>query len=198
MKTNDYSISQISKITGVSTSAINYYIRSNILESPKKTSKTRAVFTEFHIEKINEIKKLQNSGFPLKLIKKKINSISSELKENYSVDEIINLAKVSKLFYDDLLKNNLLNHPEEIGDEKVHPNTTIKIINSYKTLIDLGVSFETLKRHDEYKKLSEAEAYFLLEHLNDAKKNKSDLNKFEIVSAFETIRNFYRMDFFNE
>ena len=66
MKTNDYSISQISKITGVSTSAINYYIRSNILESPKKTSKTRAVFTEFHIEKINEIKKLQNSGFPLK------------------------------------------------------------------------------------------------------------------------------------
>ena len=67
MKNNDYSISQISKITGVSTSAINYYIRLNILESPKKTSKTRALFTDFHIKKISEIKELQNSGFPLKL-----------------------------------------------------------------------------------------------------------------------------------
>ena len=198
MKTNDYSISQISKITGVSTSAINYYIRLNILESPKKTSKTRAVFTDFHIKKIGEIKKLQNNGFPLKLIKKKINSIASEIKEVYSVEEIINLSKVSRLFYDDLLKNNLLNPPEEIDNQKVHPNSTIRIINSYKTLIDLGVSFETLKRHEDYKKLSEAEAYFLLEHLNDAKKNKSDLNNFEVISAFETIRNFYRMDFFNE
>tara|TARA_B110000438_G_scaffold102049_1_gene100957 strand:- start:141 stop:737 length:597 start_codon:yes stop_codon:yes gene_type:complete len=198
MKNKDYSISQISKITGVSTSAINYYIRLNILESPKKTSKTRAVFTDFHIEKISEIKKLQSSGFPLKLIKKKINSIASEIKEIYSVEEIINLSKVSKLFYDDLLKNNLLDLPEEIDNQKVHPSNTIKIISSYKTLIDLGVSFETLKRHEEYKKLSEAEAYFLLEHLNDAKKNKSDLNNFEIISEFETIRNFYRMGFFNE
>jgi|TARA_B110000263_G_scaffold67752_1_gene58659 DNA-binding transcriptional MerR regulator len=198
MTNNVYSISQISKITGVSTSAINYYIRLNILESPKKTSKTRAVFTDFHIKKIGEIKKLQNNGFPLKLIKKKINSIASEIKEVYSVEEIINLSKVSRLFYDDLLKNNLLNPPEEIDNQKVHPNSTIRIINSYKTLIDLGVSFETLKRHEDYKKLSEAEAYFLLEHLNDAKKNKSDLNNFEVISAFETIRNFYRMDFFNE
>ncbi|MDG2101979.1 MAG: helix-turn-helix domain-containing protein [Dehalococcoidia bacterium] len=198
MKNNDYSISQISKITGVSTSAINYYIRLNILESPKKTSKTRALFTDFHIKKISEIKELQNSGFPLKLIKKKINSIASEIKEIYSVEEIINLSKVSRLFYDDLLENNLLDHPVEIDNKKVHPNSTIKIISSYKTLIDLGVSFETLKRHEDYKKLSEAEAYFLLEHLNDAKKNKSDLNNFEIITAFETIRNFYRMDFFNE
>jgi len=198
MNKNEYSISQVSKITGVSTSAINYYIRLNILETPKKTSKTRATFSDFHIEKINEIKKLQNRGFPLKLIKKKINSISSEIKENYSVEETINLANVSKLFYDDLLKNDLIKHPNKIDNDEMHPNGIIRIIKSYKTLNDLGVSFETLKRHDEYKKLSEAEAYFLLEHLNDAKKNKSDQNQFEIVDAFENIRNFYRMDFFNE
>ena len=60
------------------------------------------------------------------------------------------------------------------------------------------IHFRSLKRHEEYKKLSEAEAYFLLEHLNDAKRNKSNFSQFEIVEAFENIRSFYRMDFFNE
>ena len=51
MKNNnsEYSIGEISKITGVSASAINYYVRSKILESPKKLSKTRSIFNETHI-----------------------------------------------------------------------------------------------------------------------------------------------------
>lgn len=198
MNENGYSISEISKITGVSTSAINYYVRLNILEPPKKNSKTRSTFSSFHLDKINEIKKLQEDGFPLKLIKKKINTISTQIKENYSVDEIIKLSNVSKLFYEDLLKNKLINDPKVLEGEKVHANGIVKIIKSYKNLYDLGVSFETLKRHEEYKKLSEAEAYFLLEHLNDAKKNKDEYNQFDIVQSFENIRNFYRMDFFND
>ena len=46
MKNNnsEYSIGEISKITGVSASAINYYVRSKILESPKKLSKTRSIY----------------------------------------------------------------------------------------------------------------------------------------------------------
>jgi DNA-binding transcriptional MerR regulator len=198
MNENEYSISEVSKITGVSSSAINYYVRLNILEPPKKISKTRASFSQFHLEKINEIKKLQSNGFPLKLIKKKINTISSQIKENYSVNEIIKLSNVSKLFYEDLLKNKLIKPPEKIKGEEGHPNGIIKIIKSFKSLSDLGVSFDTLKRHEEYKKLSEAEAYFLLEHLNDAKKNKDEFNQLEIVEAFENIRSFYRMDFFND
>ena len=198
MNDNDYSISEVSKITGVSTSAINYYIRLNILEPPKKVSKTRSIFSAFHLEKINEIKKLQNDGFPLKLIKRKINTISSQIKENYTVEEIIKLSNVSKLFYKDLLDNKLIKSPKELDGENIYPIGIVKIIKSYKNLYDLGVSLETLKRHEEYKKLSEAEAYFLLEHLNDAKKNKDEFNQFEIVQAFENIRNFYRMDFFNE
>ncbi|MBP06056.1 MAG: MerR family transcriptional regulator [Dehalococcoidia bacterium] len=198
MNENDYSISEVSKITGVSTSAINYYVRLNILEPPKKISKTRSVFSTFHLEKINEIKQMQSNGFPLKLIKKKINSISSQIKEYYPIKEIIKLSNVSKLFYDDLIENKLINSPKKIKGEEAHPNGVIKIIKSYKNLYDYGVSFETLKRHDEYKQLSEAEAYFLLEHLNDAKKNKDEFNQFEIVQAFQNIRNFYRMDFFND
>ncbi len=33
---------------------------------------------------------------------------------------------------------------------------------------------------------------------NDAKKNKDEFNQFEIVQSFENIRNYYRMDFFND
>ena len=49
MNKNEYSISEVAKLIGVSTSAINYYIRSNIITPPKKISKTRAVFFEEHI-----------------------------------------------------------------------------------------------------------------------------------------------------
>ena len=49
MNKNEYSISEVAKLIGVSTSAINYYIRSNIITAPKKISKTRAVFFEEHI-----------------------------------------------------------------------------------------------------------------------------------------------------
>ena len=52
MSENEYTISQVSNITGVSTSAINYYVRLNIIEPPKKTAKTRSSFSNLHIEKI--------------------------------------------------------------------------------------------------------------------------------------------------
>ena len=72
MNKNEYSISEVAKLIGVSTSAINYYIRSNIIPAPKKVSKTRAVFFEEHIQKLKKIKTLKEAGYPLKLIKKQI------------------------------------------------------------------------------------------------------------------------------
>ena len=41
-----HSISEVSSKTGISSSAINYYIRSKLITPPKKTSKTRALFSE--------------------------------------------------------------------------------------------------------------------------------------------------------
>ena len=43
MSENEYTISQVSNITGVSTSAINYYVRLNIIEPPKKTAKKKII-----------------------------------------------------------------------------------------------------------------------------------------------------------
>ena len=97
-----------------------------------------------------------------------------------------------------MIKLKLIKKPKTIDGDEVHPANLVKIIRSYKVLLDSGVSYETIKRHEEYKKLSEAEAYFLLEHLNESKRNKSNFSQFYIVESFENIRSFYRMDFFNE
>ena len=88
-------------------------------------------------------------------------------------------------FLKTFLSQKLISEPENIEENLFHPKSIIKLIMSYKILVELGVTYETLKRHGEYQKLSEAEAYFLMEHLADARKNKSKVNEFAIVEAFE-------------
>ena len=97
-----------------------------------------------------------------------------------------------------MIKLKLIKKPKTIDGDEVHPANLVKIIRSYKVLLDSGVSYETIKRHEEYKKLSEAEAYFYLSTLNDAKRNKSNFSQFEIVEAFENIRSFFIEWIFNE
>ena len=74
-----FSISEVSSRTGISSSAINYYVRSKLITPPKKTSKTRALFSEDTINELMEIKKLKSQGLPIKLIKNNL-----EKKENIS------------------------------------------------------------------------------------------------------------------
>ena len=74
-----HSISEVSSKTGISSSAINYYIRSKLVTPPKKTSKTRALFSEQTIDELIEIKKLKSQGLPIKLIKSNLGK-----KENFS------------------------------------------------------------------------------------------------------------------
>jgi len=52
-------VSQISRATGVSTSAINYYVRIGLLPPPLKTHKNMAYYDPSYIQMINYIKRLQ-------------------------------------------------------------------------------------------------------------------------------------------
>ena len=93
-----FSISEVSSRTGISSSAINYYVRSKVITPPKKTSKTRALFSEKTIDELIEIKNLKAQGLPIKLIKNNFNkkegaskfeSFSgtlNELSKKYSID----------------------------------------------------------------------------------------------------------------
>jgi DNA-binding transcriptional MerR regulator len=63
-------VSQVSKATGVSTSAINYYVRIGLLPSPMKTHKNMAYYDSSFIQMINYIKRLQyQKHLPLEKIK---------------------------------------------------------------------------------------------------------------------------------
>ncbi len=71
MKEGLYKISELSKKTGVSASAIKYYIAQGLLPKPKKTFKNMAYYDEAYISRIKMIKELQAKRFlPLKVIKK--------------------------------------------------------------------------------------------------------------------------------
>jgi len=63
-------VSQVSKVTGVSTSAINYYVRIGLLPPPVKTHKNMAYYDPTYIQMINYIKRLQlQKHLPLESIK---------------------------------------------------------------------------------------------------------------------------------
>ena len=63
-------VSQVSRTTGVSTSAINYYVRIGLLPPPLKTHKNMAYYDPSYIQMINYIKRLQiQKHLPLERIK---------------------------------------------------------------------------------------------------------------------------------
>jgi len=194
MNKNEYSISEVAKLIEVSTSAINYYIRSNIIPAPKKVSKTRAVFFEEHIQKLKKIKTLKEEGYPLKLIKKQINTNPLKTGDKFTVSEILEKLDLSQSFYDDLLSKKLIKKPNEVKGLNVHSIDDLNLINAYANLHKNGVPFTVLKRHLEYEKLSEAEAYLLIEHIEQAKSNKT-YNQKEIVDNFDIIRKYFRMSY---
>jgi AcrR family transcriptional regulator len=63
-------VSQIAKATGVSTSAINYYVRIGLLPPPVKTHQNMAYYDPSYVQMINYIKRLQHQKhLPLDQIK---------------------------------------------------------------------------------------------------------------------------------
>ncbi len=63
-------VSQVSRATGVSTSAINYYVRIGLLPPPVKTHRNMAYYDPSYIQMINYIRRLQvQKHLPLEKIK---------------------------------------------------------------------------------------------------------------------------------
>ena len=194
-----HSISEVSSKTGISSSAINYYIRSKLITPPKKTSKTRALFSDQTINELLEIKKLKSQGLPIKLIKSnldkkenisKFDSFSGSLKEfsvKYSANE--NWVK-------ELIKKNLLSPQKKNKKEFYFDNLDIQLLKNFQKLIEIGIPEEYLVRHNEYIELSKAEAFFLLEHINFSNLEKDNIKS--VRSHFEYIKNIIRIKELNK
>ena len=194
-----YSISEVSSKTGISSSAINYYIRSKLITPPKKTSKTRALFSEQTINELLEIKKLKSQGLPIKLIKSNLDK-----KENISkFDSFLGSLKGFSVKYSanenwvkELIKKNLLSPQKKNKKEFYFDNLDIQLLKNFQKLIEIGIPEEYLVRHNEYIELSKAEAFFLLEHINFSNLEKDNIKS--VRSHFEQVKNIIRIKELNK
>ena len=194
-----HSISEVSAKTGISSSAINYYIRSKLITPPKKTSKTRALFSEQTINELLEIKKLKSQGLPIKLIKSNLDK-----KENISkFDSFLGSLRdfsvkysVNENWVKELIKKNLLSPQKKNKKEFYFDNLDIQLLKNFQKLIEIGIPEEYLVRHNEYIELSKAEAFFLLEHINFSNLEKDNIKS--IRSHFEQVKNIIRIKELNK
>ena len=194
-----HSISEVSSKTGISSSAINYYIRSKLITPPKKTSKTRALFSEQTINELLEIKKLKSQGLPIKLIKSNLDK-----KENISkFDSFLGSLREFSVKYSanenwvkELIKKNLLSPQKKNKKEFYFDNLDIQLLKNFQKLIEIGIPEEYLVRHNEYIELSKAEAFFLLEHINFSNLEKDNIKS--VRSHFEYIKNIIRIKELNK
>jgi len=194
-----HSISEVSSKTGISSSAINYYIRSKLITPPKKTSKTRALFSEQTINELLEIKKLKSQGLPIKLIKSNLDK-----KENISkFDSFLGSLREFSVKYSanenwvkELIKKNLLSPQKKNKNEFYFDNLDIQLLKNFQKLIEIGIPEEYLVRHNEYIELSKAEAFFLLEHINFSNLEKDNIKS--VRSHFEQVKNIIRIKELNK
>ena len=194
-----HSISEVSSKTGISSSAINYDIRSKLITPPKKTSKTRALFSEQTINELLEIKKLKSQGLPIKLIKSNLDK-----KENISkFDSFLGSLRdfsvkysVNENWVKELIKKNLLSPQKKNKKEFYFDNLDIQLLKNFQKLIEIGIPEEYLVRHNEYIELSKAEAFFLLEHINFSNLEKDNIQS--VRSHFEQVKNIIRIKELNK
>lgn len=69
MEERNYTIGEISKLFGISVSALRYYDKNGLLPSIKRTKGNIRVFTEKDLEWLHMIECLKNTGMQLKDIK---------------------------------------------------------------------------------------------------------------------------------
>ena len=209
MDNNGISIGKLSKITGLTTSAINFYIRNKIIPPPLKTSKTRALFPESSVELLKNIVKMRNEKIPLKMIKYILNDSSDQKSEKNKDDsqqqkikslaaknltEFLELTGLEKFLFDVLVEKSIIKKPQKDNNNNIYFNySEISLGKSIKELIDNGIPLEVIERHSEYEPLSEAEALFLLEHLKNSRSYNQE-TKEKIIGNFEIIRNIMRLN----
>jgi DNA-binding transcriptional MerR regulator len=195
-----FSISEVSEKTDISTSAINYYVRNKLISPPVKTSKTRAFFSQKTINELIEVKKLKSEGLPIKMIR---HMLEKNLTESFSprtfsgtFKAISDKLSINQNWLKQLLKKDLIAPSKIDKDEYFFDSLDVHLIMKLDSLNKLGIPEEYLIRHSEYNELSEAEALFLIEHINFSNLEKEVIKA--IRSNYESVRNILRMKELNK
>ena len=73
MATKTYNLKELSQISGVKPRTIRFYISKNLLPPPVKRGRN-SIYSEEHVKRLEEIKRLKEEGLLLKEISLKTNS----------------------------------------------------------------------------------------------------------------------------
>lgn len=74
---NDYSLADLTKLTGVSARTVRYYIAQGLLPAPTSAGSS-ARYSEIHLDRLRVIKRLQASHLPLAEIRRRLESLRPE------------------------------------------------------------------------------------------------------------------------
>jgi predicted DNA-binding transcriptional regulator AlpA len=69
---NTFTISALERATGVPRSTIHFYITEELLPKPAKTAASRSLYTDKHVELLQRITRLKQSGLSLSEIKEEL------------------------------------------------------------------------------------------------------------------------------
>jgi len=194
-----FSISEVSSKTNISTSAINYYVRSNLITPPKKTAKTRAFFSQKTIDELIKVKELKSKGLPMKMIKQELNKNKKAPKYTSFTGSIKKLSEelsMNQNWIKQIIKIGLVTAKSTKKNVYFIDSLDIQLLDNLKKMNLSGIPEEYLIRHSEYTELSKAESTFLLEHINFSNFDKDAIKS--IHSGFEKVRNILRIKELNK
>jgi len=80
----DYSLADLTKLTGVSPRTVRYYIAQGLLPAPTQQG-PNARYSELHLDRLRVIRRLQSAHLPLAEIRRRLESLQPE--------EVANLAE---------------------------------------------------------------------------------------------------------
>jgi AcrR family transcriptional regulator len=75
-------IGELETESGVSRSTIYYYVRAGLLPPAQKSSPTRALYTDDHVELLEEIRRLKQQGLGIKAIRERIKHLVHSASQN--------------------------------------------------------------------------------------------------------------------
>ena len=205
-------VGELSRRTGLSTAAINFYIREGLLPPPVKTSATRAVYDESYVDRIGRIHELKAQGLTLKVIARVLDNPdpAGELgispptqparrrvaQAPVDIEAFITETGLTGEQVYNALDLGLLDPVEgRRGESGLRfDGRDMTTGRALARLLAAGVGFDLLARHTaEFAPLTRAETHFLAEHV--AAVRRSDTSRKvaqETAAAFARVRDYLR------
>jgi len=191
-------VREVARRTGVTTAAVNFYVRKGLIPKPRKTARTRALYDQRHVDLIHRIRDLQAQGFPLRLVSRILEdrvpvtaAPSHEPGETFDFQTLEAKTGLAAGELERAVSVGLIQRRANVNHGR-YDAEDLAAARAVARLLRLGVSFEILSRHSrEFEPLTRAEAHFFAEHVAAARAGRRGTEPgAEVAVAFRELRDY--------